>query len=512
MNLAYLLDRRARVSPQAPALLLGTTLLATYAQFAARAFAFGRALRERHGLATGDRVALLMANAPEYLEVLYGAWAAGLVVVPVNAKLHPAEVAYCLADSGARLLVADDELAGPLQALMPGLRQLETVILPGSPDYLQMVVGEPLAEPLPVAPDDVAWIFYTSGTTGRPKGAMQSHRNLLTMTLAYLSDVDTVDARDAMVYAAPISHGAGMYNFVHVLAGARHVVPTSRSFDAAEMFALAASLGRVSSFAAPTMVRRLVDHADRSGASCDGFRTLVYGGGPMYVADIRRALDIMGPRFVQIYGQGECPMTITALPRSDIVAAHQAGDLVRLGSVGFAHAPVQVKVVDIDGKQLPAGEAGEVVVAGDVVMRGYWNNPQSSADALRGGWLHTGDVGVLDADGYLTLKDRSKDVIISGGSNIYPREVEEVLLLHPGIREVAVVGRDDAEWGEAVVAVAVRAPGIPVTESELDALCLERIARFKRPKAYLFVDELPKNNYGKVLKRELRPLVAAMTT
>ncbi len=509
MNLAHLLHRRAQRSPQAPALFRGSRLVASYAQFAARSFALAHALGGRLGLRRGDRVALLMANATEYLEILYGAWAAGLIVVPINAKLHPSEVAHCLTDSGAALLMANEALADLLHA-GAGAVALPPTIIAGGPDYERLLQGPALEEPVDVAPDDIAWIFYTSGTTGRPKGAMQTHRNLLAMTMAYHCDVDSAEAADAMVYAAPMSHGAGMYNFIHVLVGARHVVPESGAFDPAELFALAASLGRVSSFAAPTMIRRLVDHAERSGASCEGFKTLVYGGGPMYLADIRRALDVMGPRFVQIYGQGECPMTITALPRDVIIDAHRRDDLSRLASVGYAQSPVTVRVVDALGRPVVPGEPGEVVVSGDVVMRGYWNNPQASADALRQGWLHTGDVGAFDGEGFLTLMDRHKDVIISGGSNIYPREVEEVLLLHPGVREVAVVGRPDDEWGEAVVAVVVRASGAAVTDADLDALCLQHIARFKRPKDYLFVEDLPKNNYGKVLKRELRPLAAGL--
>jgi acyl-CoA synthetase (AMP-forming)/AMP-acid ligase II len=195
-------------------------------------------------------------------------------------------------------------------------------------------------------------------------------------------------------------------------------------------------------------------------------------------------------------------MTITSLSRAD----HASNDDALLGSVGWPRSGVEVRVVDEHGASLPPGELGEVAVRGDVVMAGYWNNPPATADALRDGWLRTGDVGALDARGALTLRDRSKDLVISGGSNIYPREVEEALLTHPGVLEASVVGQPDAEWGEVVVAFIVRAPGAPVDEAALDAHCLERIARFKRPKRYRFVDALPKNSYGKVLKRELRAL------
>jgi long-chain acyl-CoA synthetase len=362
------------------------------------------------------------------------------------------------------------------------------------------------------APDDVAWLFYTSGTTGRPKGVMITERNLMTMGLAYFVDVDPIGADDAMVYAAPMSHGCGLYAIPHLMAGARHVVPASGGVDAAELFALGRELGPLSTFAAPTIVKRLVDHAEQQRLTPDdaaaSFKTIVYGGAPMYLADIQRALRVMGPRFVQIYGQGETPMTATALARRLIADASHPRHVERLGSVGTAQTPVQLRVADAQGRELPVGETGEVLVRGDSVMAGYWRNPEASAAALRDGWLWTGDVGCLDGDGFLTLKDRSKDLIISGGSNIYPREVEEVLLAAPDVAEAACVGAPDAEWGEVVVAFVVARPGCALDSAALDAHCLAHIARFKRPKRYLIVDALPKNHYGKVLKTELRALLS----
>jgi long-chain acyl-CoA synthetase len=333
---------------------------------------------------------------------------------------------------------------------------------------------------------------------------MLTHRNLLAMTLCYFADVDDARAGDAALYAAPMSHGAGLYALPHVAAGARHVVPESRGFDPAEILMLARHHRDVSMFAAPTMVRRLVEHASRTGDDGDGLKTIVYGGGPMYVEDIQRALRVLGPRFVQIYGQGESPMTITALSRRHIADSAHPRWLERLASVGVAQSAVQVRVAGRDGHDLPAGETGEVLVRGDTVMAGYWRDPDATSRTLAGGWLWTGDMGSLDDDGFLTLRDRSKDVIISGGSNIYPREVEEALLRHPGVAEVSVVGRKDAEWGEVVVAFVVAREGAALTPDALDAVCAEHIARFKRPKDYRFVDALPKNHYGKVLKTELR--------
>ena len=279
-----------------------------------------------------------------------------------------------------------------------------------------------------------------------------------------------------------------MYGLPHVARGAVSVIA-----DGAEIGALLERWQGVSFFAAPTMVKRL------SVADPANLKTIIYGGAPMYLADLEVALDRFGPRLAQIYGQGESPMTITALSKAD----HIDRDPARLQSVGVPRTDVEVRVVDEDDHELPVGEVGEIVVRGDVVMAGYWNEPEATAETLRGGWLHTGDVGSFDADGYLTLRDRSKDLIISGGMNIYPREVEEALLHHAGVREVAVVGRPDPEWGEAVVAFVVPV-GAPPPVEELDRTCLDRIARYKRPKEYRFLDALPTNNYGKVVKRELR--------
>jgi len=498
VNLAQLLVRAARVHPDRPAVLRGERVLWRYRELADRVARLAGHLRAL-GLAAGDRVAIVMRNDVAYLESLYAVWWAGLAAVPINAKLHAGEVAFILDDAGASALIAGEDLADAVAPLAPSLR---ATLVPGSARGEAAFDAAPV-DAAPCAPTDLAWLFYTSGTTGRPKGVMLSHRNLQAALACYFIDVDDVDPADATVYAAPISHGAGLYNLPFMARAARHVVPESGGFDPAELLALSRTVGRLCMFAAPTMVHRLVDHVAATGAPSDGFKTIVYGGGPMYVEDIRRALAAMGPRFVQIYGQGESPMTITALSRAHLADERHPRWAERIASVGVAQTIVEVRVVDGDGRDVPAGETGEVVVRGDPVMAGYWRNPEATAQALRDGWLWTGDLGALDDDGFLTLKDRSKDLIISGGSNIYPREVEEVLLRHPRVREVSVVGRRDARWGETVVAF-VACDGDAVDTGELDALCLAHIARFKRPREYRFVDALPKNNYGKVLKTALR--------
>ena len=501
MNPAFWLKRTARRVPDSPALLSGTRVCASYGQFARAAAGIGAALGAR-GIAPGDRVAIFMGNRPQYLEAMYGIWHAGAVAVPINAKLHPKEAAWIIADAGARLVFSDDKLAAGLAEALPA-GGAQTLSAEGAA-FAAMRKAQPMDRPAELDADALIWLFYTSGTTGKPKGVMLTCANLAAMTWCYFVDVDEVRADDAILYAAPMSHGAGIYNFMHILRGARHVVPESGGFDAGEILDLGKALGSISMFAAPTMVRRLVDEARARGETGEGLRTISYAGGPMYEADILEAVEVMGPRFVQVYGQGECPMGITALPRHDVGDRTHPRWRKRLNSVGTAQSAVLVRILDEEGRELPAGEIGEIAVRGATVMPGYWNNPQATAKTLRDGWLWTGDMGHMDEDGYVTLTDRSRDMIISGGSNVYPREVEEVLLTHPAVREVAVVGRPDAEWGELVVAFVAPRPGQRVDRDELDALCLERIARFKRPRDYVLVEELPKNAYGKVLKTALR--------
>lgn len=503
MNLATWVERNARRLPQSPSLAVGDDVHATWAQLGARVAAAAAGLRDRHGLVPGDRLAIVMNNRPEYLEAQFAAWHAGLVAVPVNARLHRDEVAYVLEHSGTRLVVTDEQHADDVVPLGERVPSVEAVLVAPGPQWDALTSTAPGTLTERTA-DDPAWLFYTSGTTGRPKGATLTHGNLLMCALSYFADIDPVAAQDAVLHAAPLSHGSGLYGLPHVAKGAVSVFPASGALDGAELVALLERWPGLSFFAAPIMVRRLAAHPALDGADLSGLKTIVYGGAPMYLTDLEAALAAFGPRLAQIYGQGETPMTITGLSKADHADREHPRWRDRMQGVGSPRTDVEVRVVDEDDRELPAGEAGEVLVRGGVVMAGYWEQPDASAEALRGGWLHTGDVGSLDDDGYLTLHDRSKDLIISGGMNIYPREVEEALMTHPGVRAVAVVGRPDPEWGESVVAFVVAEDGEEPATQDLDRTCTERIARYKRPKEYHLVDALPTNNYGKVLKRELR--------
>jgi long-chain acyl-CoA synthetase len=507
MNIAALLEKSALQHGDRPALTIHDQVHANYREFAQRAASMAFSLRHRLGLKTGDRVAIAMSNRPEFYEALFAIWHAGLIGVPINAKLHSKEFEYILSDSQARVCFVSPDLIRTIAPLVYQVDELELVIATDSTDY-RALIGEDGIDIIDVPPTAPAWLFYTSGTTGRPKGATLTHRNLLAMTLSYFADIDKISSCDTIIHAAPMSHGSGLYGLPHIAKAANNVVPASPHFDPAEIWLLVEMHRGVSFFAAPTMIKRLTESA--SLATSANLKTIIYGGAPMYRADLERALDVIGPRLVQIYGQGESPMTIAALSKQSHADRNHPRYWDMLGSVGFPRTDVEVCIVDQDGMPLAAGEVGEVTVRGEVVMTGYWNNPQATQQAIRDGWLYTGDVGCFDPDGFVTLIDRSKDLIISGGSNIYPREIEEVLLCHPGVMQVSVVGTPHPEWGEEVVALVVPAPGVTVCAEALDALCLENIARFKRPKRYHFIDTLPTNNYGKVLKTELRNLISTL--
>ncbi len=514
MNIASLFVRNGKTSAERPALTEGTRILLTHGELLERAARIAGYLRSKLGLTTGDRVALVMKNSPAYLELLVAGWYAGLTMVPVNAKLHQREFAYILDHAGTRVCFATPDLNVVVAPLADDIPSLERVIEVGSVDLGN---GEPVAM-VDVSPTSIAWLFYTSGTTGRPKGAMLTHKNLFAMTLSYFIDVDHIAPEDSILHAAPMSHGSGLYILPHAAVGACQIIPESGGFDPAEMAELFRAYKGVTLFAAPTMVKRMSKHpamqdfaradeavsgwSNKSGS--DGVKTVVYGGGPMYLADLREAHDVFGYRLAQIYGQGESPMCITALDKRAHADVDHPRYLERLQSAGRVQTVMQMEVVDEAGASLPLGEVGEVVAKGDAVMAGYWRDEAATSTALKDGWLYTGDVGSLDEDGFLTLHDRSKDLIISGGANIYPREVEEVLLNHPDVAEVSVIGQKDEEWGETPVAFVVADRGASLSTELLDRFCLDHIARFKRPKRYHVVEALPKNSYGKVLKTVLR--------
>ncbi len=508
MNVGKLLTKSAQTFPDNLALMHGLKRL-TYAQFNSRANRLVNALR-RLGIKQGDNVAVLQYNYPETLESIFACFKAGCGAVPINFRLHPNEFAFIIDHSEARAVILSPEFNGAITDIrerIPRARRLITLSGAGGPllDYEELISAESDRwEDAEVKPDDLAWLFYTSGTTGKPKGAMLTHRNLLAMAMNFFSDICPLGPEDAALHAAPLSHGSGLYALPNIAKGAANIIPESKSFDPELVFKTIQEYRITNVWAAPTMVKLLVESPALDRYDLSSLKSLIYGGGPMYVEDLKEAIGKLGHCLVQLYGQGESPMTITYLPHRDHVIEGTPEQMRRLSSAGIQRTDVEVKIFDPDDNELPPREVGEVVTRSDIVMKGYWREPEVTAETLRGGWLHTGDVGYMDEGGYLFIMDRSKDMIISAGENIYPREIEEVIIQHPAVREVAVIGVPDPTWGEAVKAVVSLVPGKSAREEDLITFCKDNIASYKKPKSIDFMDELPKNNYGKIMKRELR--------
>ena len=494
MNIFNLLTLGTTRFSDEGAVFCGTEQVYTWAELHDRCLKLAAHLQTK--TSAGGRIAVVAKNCPEYIEIMFATWAAGRAIVPINAKLHSREISDIITDAETDLVFSTPAEAEKLEDLNC------PVVIIGSPDYKEMF-GEELAVPAEVSPSDLAWLFFTSGTTGRSKGAMLSHRNLMAMSISHLADFEALTENDGIIHSAPMSHGSGLYILPYVARAARQIVPKSGGFEPEEVLDLCEHHRNIGMFLAPTMVQRLRLTVEKTGRHAEGLRNVVYGGGPMYLEEIRKSLDVFGPIFCQLYGQGEAPMTITGLRPGDFPGSDDAV----LTSVGWPRSGVEVAIFDKNDQPLPAGETGEIVCRGDVVMSGYWKNQAATEATLAGGWLHTGDLGSLDEDGKLTLRGRSKEVIISGGTNIYPREVEEVLLTCPGVNEACVVGEKDEDWGENVVAFISWQENAVADEKLLEKHCLENMARLKRPKRYIFLDEFPKSANGKVVKREMEKLL-----
>lgn len=509
MNISLLLTKAARAFGENTAVVQGS-LNWTYAEFDERVSRLAGGLRQR-GVRPGSRVAMLMHNGPEMLEVMFAAFRAGCIAVPINFRLHPEEFSYIISHSGAVAVFLtpafNESYASVRSSLASVCHEITTAGAEGDQiNHGDLVESGPsVFDDADVDSGDVAWLFYTSGTTGRPKGAMLTHRNLLAMTMNFYADVCPGFGKEEVVlHVAPLSHGSGLYALPNVGRAATHVFGELPSFDPKEVLHLIQQHRVTNLFAAPTMVNRLVESSQVDAHDLGSLSALIYGGGPILAEDLLRAIERFGANLVQIYGLGESPMTITSLRHEDHVQDGTAAQRGRLGSAGTARTDVEVAVVDGQDRPLPVGETGQIVTRSDLVMKGYWKDPEASEETLKGGWLHTGDLGYFDDAGYLFIMDRSKDMIISGGENIYPREIEEVLISHPAVREIAVIGVPDPEWGEAIKAVVATNPGESVTEAALIEFCRQRLASYKKPKSVDFVDGLPKNNYGKIVKKDLR--------
>jgi len=460
------------------------------------------------GLRKGDRVASLQFNSHEVLEVDLACVKSGLARVLLNARAAAADHAYILADCGARALVFGPEFADDVEQLRPAVPGIEHWISTrgsgaGTVDYEALLAAATPDEPSAhVGGEDLHSLYYTSGTTGRPKGVMLVQRNWLALVRNHLIDIFPPRADDVLLHAAPMTHASGAFIIAHWIRGVPQVVLPR--WDEAECLAAIQRERVTTLFLAPTMVIKLVAHPGLDRYDVSSLGNVVYGGAPMPVERLREALERFGPVFRQGYGLWEAPQLIITLPPEEHVTGGDPTRMARLASAGRPITFAEVRVVDDGGRPVAPGQRGEIVSRGDHVMLGYWQRPDATAEVLKDGWLHTGDIATVDEDGYIYVVDRKKEMIISGGSNIYPREVEEVLHTHPAVLEVAVVGVPDDTWGESVKAVLTLKPGLAATEQEILVWCRERIAGYKRPRSVEIVGELPKSAYGKILRREVR--------
>lgn len=507
MNSFLFLQKAARLRPEQPALVHGSEVI-SYREFSDRALAIGGNLLAL-GLRPGDRVAFCLANSPRILETVYGCFAAGLIVVPVNARLHPRETAYIVSNSGARVLIHGPEFDDGIREHLGEFEGLErrfcTAEVKGAIHFNGLLAASGRLEaPVDAAATDPCWLFYTSGTTGRPKGAIWTHRTVRVVVMNYLADIHNIQPGDVVAHAAPMSHGSGIVALPAVARAATNAILETRSFEPKALFSLIERL-KVShiAFLAPTQIIKMLEEFRAGEYDLSSLRAVCYGGAPIYVEHLRAAMKAFGPVFAQIYGQGEAPITITGMNAAAHARLLETND-PRIGSAGTVRTDVQACCVDQNDRPLPPGQAGEVVVRGDIVMQGYWNNPEATAETLRNGWLHTGDIGMFDENGYLFLLDRAKDMIISGGNNVYPREVEEVIVQHPAVNTAVVFGIPHEYWGEAVHAVVVLEAGAKATVEEIIEHCARNMAGYKKPKSIEFVEALPVSGYGKVMRREIR--------
>lgn len=512
MNIARFLSSTATHYPTHTAVEYGT-LTRTYQEMNDRVNALVAAFTAA-GLTPGDRVGFFMWNRPELLEVMFAAYRAGMCTVPLNARFNADELTYHCGDPEVALLVHGPEFGGVVTEAASQLPSVHTVLTIGDPATVPHANVTPYETALAAhqgAPDatvDVhedtpAWLFYTSGTTGRPKGATLTHKNLSFVTLSWIADLMALTPADTTLHAAPLTHGAGFHAIAATAKGAKQIIPVSTAFDAEEILALMEREQVTNSWMVPTQINRLVDAPSSHTRNLSALHTIVYGGAPFHVEDLKLAISVFGPKFVQVYAQGETPMTATYLPHAEHVLGDPVGE-ARLASAGYERTGMEVRIVDDNGNDAPTGELGEIVVRGPAVMLGYWNRPEATAEALKDGWLHTGDIGMMDDSGYVFVLDRMKDLIITGGANVYAREVEELLLTHDAIAAVAVIGLSDRDWGERVTAIVVTEPGHTLTADDVISYAGAHLASYKRPKQVEFVDELPLSAYGKVLKRELR--------
>ncbi|WP_372622664.1 acyl-CoA synthetase [Falsiroseomonas sp.] len=507
-NLGRLLTQTARRIPQAPALVWRDRVW-SFAELDARVDRFAAALR-RLGVGKGDRVLVHSRNSNAMFESMWACFKAGAVWVPTNFRLTPAEVAYLGSSSRAVVMLRDAGFQAHAQAVRAASPHLRQVIAVGDREDDELDYETLLAAEAPTLPDaeadvaygDPAWFFYTSGTTGRPKAAVLTHGQLAFVVTNHLADLmPGTTERDASLVVAPLSHGAGIHQLAQVARGAVTVLTAGEKLDPEEAWALVETHRISNMFTVPTILTALVRHPAVDAHDHSSLRHVIYAGAPMYEADQAEALAKLGACLVQYFGLGEVTGNITVL-RPDMHTPENAG------SCGVPRTGMEVAILDEAGARLPPDAIGEICVRGPAVFAGYFENEEANRKAFAGGWFHTGDLGRLDARGFLWITGRASDMYISGGSNVYPREAEEAILTHPAIAECAVVGIAHPKWGEAGVACVVPRAGMAVDEAAVLAHLQDRLARYKQPLRVVVWEALPKSGYGKVPKNLVKRRLA----
>lgn len=501
MNIAFLLDRLADSYPGKSA-LIDDARPRDWAMVRDRVRSLAGLLSSR-GIGQGDRVAILMANRPEFAETMLACAWLGVIAVPVNTRLAAPEVTYQLDNAGARFAFFDASNADLLQAAEPGLPSLSV----GDEMEAAIAAASPVMDLAMVPPDHTLGLFYTGGTTGLPKGVMLSHNNMLANS-ANIAPQLGFAGDDVQLHAAPMFHLADLgATFGHLFGGpAKHVFMPA--FDPDKALALIEQHGVTSVMLAPTMIGMLLRAESIGSRDLSSIRIITYGGAPIADSVMREAMQVFPGDLVQGFGQTEATQTVCYMLGDEHRRALDDPGLLR--RCGRPIPGIQVRILDDEDTVQPTGATGEVAMRGATVMTGYWNMPEATAEALRNGWLHTGDIGMLDDEGFLTLIDRKKDMIVTGAENVYSPEVENAVASHPAVAECAVVGIPDERWGETIHAVVQLKPSADadapdaVDSSVLEAHCRERIAGFKIPRSWAFVDELPKTAFGKIQKNALR--------
>ncbi len=506
MLVGDLLRRHAKLRPEHVAITFAGRAL-SYRALEQRANRLANALLGL-GVRKGDRVAVLAYNCSEYLELYFANGKIGAVTTPLNYRLTAPELEYILTNSEAVALVVAEEfvpIIAEIKTLLPNVRHFICIGArhEGYLEYESWLAAGAAHEPAAtVMEGDLLWQMYTSGTTGRPKGAMVTHRAVLTNVWQIVGDFP-LRAGDRTLIVAPTYHAAAMMKTMSTLAMGGTVV-VKKGFDPGEVLRSFAADGVTHALLVPAMILALLNTPGLDAADLRTLRWIVYGASPIPLEVLRKALEIFKCNFVQGYGQTEASAVLTMLPAADHLLGGAPERIRRLQSCGREVYGTHVRVVDAENRDVRPGEIGEVIARGDQLMAGYWRMPEATAETLRDGWLHTGDLATVDDEHYVYIMDRLKDMIVSGGENVYPREIEEVLFAHPAVADAACIGVPSERWGEEVKAMVVLRAERRATEADLLRFCGERLAGFKRPRTVDFIESLPKNPSGKVLKRELR--------